>query len=296
MAFRLTLLTVALGLACTATAQLVITQLGTPTVIDFQSDIPGVYVTPTGFGVTSIAEPNAPILDVNFPGIPNTSFASSGRYSAVISTGVSFFHPNNGPIPTLFAADGNSNGTTTDNSISFGTMKVLGPTGNEADLQLTSRALRLSPNNDGIQNAVFFRIQNNTGQTVNSWIFTADIFFREPEAGDSSSVELSYAANNGINPGTMTFNFIATSPSSSSTQNPVLSLAHSFNETVNVSVANGDYIVLRFRDTQGQAGSGSTIFIDNIGVIAVPEPSTYLLIGLGLAGLCALRRFSAKSS
>jgi hypothetical protein len=293
MTFRLTLLTFALGLASTASAQLVITQIGTQTDIDFQSDIPGVYVTPTGPGVTSIAEPNAPILNLNYTG-NITGFTSSGRYSALISTGVSFFHPNNGPIPTLFAADGNSNGTTTDNSISWGSMKVLGPTGNEADTQLTSRALRLSPNSDGIQNAVFFRIQNNTGQTVNSWTFTADIFFREPEAGDSSSVELSYAANNGINPGAMTFYFIANSPPS--TQNGTLYLAHKFNETVNVSVANGDYIVLRFRDTQGQANSGSTIFIDNIGVIAVPEPSTYLLIGLGLAGLCALRRFSAKSS
>jgi hypothetical protein len=212
----------------------------------------------------------------------------------LISTGVSFFHPNNGPIPTLFAADGNSNGTTTDNSISFGTMKVLGPTGNEADTQLSSRALRLSPNNDGIQNAVFFRIQNNTGQTVNSWIFTADIFFREPNPGDSSSVELSCAADNGDNPGAMTFNFIANSPSS--TQNGTLYLAHTFNQTVNVSVANADYIVLRFRDTQGQAGSGSTIFIDNIGITAVPEPSTYALIGLGLAALFTLRRLSAKSS
>jgi hypothetical protein len=273
----------ALSLACTATAQLVITQLGTPTVIDFQSDIPGVYVTPTGSGgVTTIAEPNAP--EVTNP---------SNRYSAVISTGVSFFHPQaNGGNPTLFAADGNSNGTTTDLSISFGSMKVLGPTGPEADTQLTSRALRLSPNADNVQNAVFFRIQNNTGQTVNSWIFTADIFFRDPDTSDFSSVELSYAADNGINPGAMTFNTIATSPSA--VQSSVLYLAHQFNETVNVSVANGDYIVLRFRDTQTVASS--TIFIDNIGVIAVPEPSTYLLIGLGLAGLCALRRFSAKSS
>jgi hypothetical protein len=282
---NLAIFSVALSMACTATAQLVITQLGTPTVIDFQSDIPGVYVTPTGFGgVTTIAEPNAP--EVTNP---------SNRYSAVISTGVSFLHPNaNGGNPTLFAADGNSNGTTTDLSISHGSMKVLDSTGPEADPQLSSRALRLSPNNDGIQNAVFFRIQNNTGQTVNSWIFTADIFFREPNAGDSSSVELSYAANNGNNPGAMTFNTIATSPSS--VQSSVLYLAHSFNETVNVSVANGDYIVLRFRDTQGQAGSGSTTFIDNIGVIAVPEPSTYLLIGLGVGALFALRRFSAKSS
>jgi hypothetical protein len=68
MAFRLTLLTVALGLASTASAQLVITQLGTPTVITFDTDTPGIYNARTGTGpLLSIAEPNH--WDVN----PNNS-------------------------------------------------------------------------------------------------------------------------------------------------------------------------------------------------------------------------------
>jgi hypothetical protein len=80
------------------------------------------------------------------------------------------------------------------------------------------------------------------------------------------------------------------------TQNMTLSATPQFqlNSTVNATVVNGDYIVLAFLDTAN--APGSTVFIDNIGITAVPEASTYALIGLGLAALFTLRRFSAKSS
>jgi hypothetical protein len=286
MAFRLTLLTVALGLASTASAQLIITQLGTTTTIDFDSTTPGIYQARTGTGGSrSIAEPNSWDVDPNNP----------NKASALISTGVALsqsFHTGytgqgNGS-PTRFAADGNGNNATNDDDIGFSTMFVLQESG------LASNALRLTLNDDYALNSFYFRIQNNTGSTVSAWNFKADLFIAEPDSGGFSIIQFAYAVSNNNNPAAMTFTTFGGSPTI--TQNMTLSATPQFqlDATVNATVANGDYIVLAFRDIQ--SGSGSTVFIDNIGITAVPEASTYALIGLGLAALFTLRRFSSKSS
>jgi hypothetical protein len=288
MAFRLTLLTVALGLASTASAQLIITQLGTTTTIDFDSTTPGIYQARTGTGGSrSIAEPNSWDVDPNNP----------NKASALISTGVALsqtFHTGyagqgNGS-PTRFAADGNGNNATNDNDIGYNDMVVAQVTG------LASNALRLSLDQDWALNGFYFRIQNNTGSTVSAWTFTADLFIAEPDSGGFSNIQFAYAVSNNNNPAAMTFTTFGGSPTIS--QNMTLSGTPQFqlnnNNTVNATVANGDYIVLAIRDTAN--ASGSTVFVDNIGITAVPEASTYALIGLGLAALFTLRRFSAKSS
>jgi hypothetical protein len=276
----------ALGLASTASAQLIITQLGTTTTIDFDSTTPGIYQARTGTGGSrSIAEPDSWDVDPNNP----------NKASALISTGVALsqsFHTGytgqvNGS-PTRFAADGNGNGETDDNDIGYNNMVVAQVTG------LASNALRLTANDDWALNGFYFRIQNNTGSTVSAWNFKADLFIDEPDSGDFSIIQFAYAVSNNNNPAAMTFTTFGGSPTIA--QNMTLSATPQFqlDATVNATVANGDYIVLAFLDTAN--ASGSTVFIDNIGVTAVPEPSTYALIGLGLAALFTLRRFSAKSS
>jgi hypothetical protein len=283
MAFRLTLLTAALGLASTASAQLVITQLGTQTLITFDADTPGIYHARTpGSSMRAIYEPNVGAYEL-------------ANHSYFFSNGVASQHSfEYGGNPTQFANDGDGNGQT-NNEIGQTTQRVY-HNGETDAAGLSSNALRLSNNNDWAINGWYFRIQNNTGSTVTAWNFKADLFIAEPDpnANEFSNIQFAYAVNNGNNPATMTFTTFGGSPNI--TQNMTLSgtAAFQLNSTVSASVANGNYIVLAFRDIQ--SGSGSTVFIDNIGITAVPEASTYALIGLGLAALFTLRRFSAKSS
>jgi hypothetical protein len=272
----------ALGLASTASAQLAITQLGTQTLITFDTDTPGIYHARTpGSHMRAIYEPN-----VGASELANDSYF----FSNGVASQHSFQYGGN---PTRFANDGDGNGQT-NNEIGQTTQRVY-HNGEIEAAGLSSNALRLSNNNDWAINGWYFRIQNNTGSTVSAWTFTADLFIAEPDANNFSIIQFAYAVDNGNNPATMNFTTFGGSPTI--TQGMTLSATPQFqlNATVNATVANGDYIVLAFRDTANNTPS-STVFIDNIGITAVPEPSTYALIGLGLAALFTLRRFSAKSS
>jgi hypothetical protein len=287
----------ALGLASTASAQLQITNLNTPYLINFDSNVPGIYYTLTGnptFDTYSIAEPGALYAQVGTNFTDRASHLRSTGVATSQSTHVGYQGQGAGS-PTRFASDGNGNGNTNDFDIGEPGMRVYLNGETEAS-GLTSNAFRLALNNDGAQNAVYFRIFNDTGGNVPSWNFKADFFIAEPDANNFSILEFAYAVSNNNNPGAMTFTTFGTPPTITSGLTLSGTPFFQLNAIVNAMVNDQNYIVLAFRDTSSGTNVGSTIFIDNIEITAVPEPSTYLLIGLGLAGLCALRRFSAKSS
>jgi hypothetical protein len=274
----------AFGMASTASAQLVITNLNTPTLIDFDSATPGIYHPRTGTGGTfNIIEPNSWQLD-NFNADQGSGFLSNGVANSYGNVEGYVGQGNNSP--THFANDGNGNGQT-NNEIGFGGMAVYRPDQPEAT-GLNSNAFRLAINNDWAQNGQYFRIQNNTGATVSQWTFTADLFIAEPDASNFSNIQFSYAVDNGVNPATMTFTTFGGSPTI--TQGMTLSGTPQFqlNSTVSATVAHGDYIVLAFNDLQ--TTEGSTVFVDNIGITAIPEPSTLALAGIALSSLLLVRR------
>jgi hypothetical protein len=287
----------ALGLASTASAQLQITNLNTPYLINFDSNVPGIYYTLTGDPnpkTYSIAEPGALYAQVG----PNFTHRASHLRSTGVATSQSThvgYQGQGAGSPTRFADDGNGINNANDANIGEPGMRVYLNDETEAS-GLTSNAFRLALNNDGAQNAVYFRIFNDTGGDVPSWNFKADFFIAEPDADNFSILEFAYAVSNNNNPGAMTFTTFGTPPTITSGLTLSGTPFFQLNAIVNAMVNDQDYIVLAFRDTSSGTNVGSTIFIDNIEITAVPEPSTYLLIGLGLAGLCALRRFSSKSS
>lgn len=62
--------------------------------------------------------------------------------------------------------------------------------------------------------------------------------------------------------------------------------------SANLSAATASYIAFRYV-VADVATAGNYLGIDNVSITAVPEPTTTLLLGIGLAGLLARRRFSA---
>lgn len=276
-------------IAAPASAQLVIYTTNTPSVITFDADTAGIYQARTGTGtMRSIAEPDAFGLS-QFNANKSSALLVGGAASAQQYT-TGFTGSGNGS-PTRFQADANGDGDTIDEGVGNVNIRVYRPD-ETLGTGLSSNAVSLSQNGDFAFNSLYFRIQNNTGATVTDWTFAADIFYAEPDANNFSNLTFSYAIDNGVDPAAMTFTGFGTAPAI--TQAATLaSLAGALNQTITTAgVANGDYIILAFRDTAAST-SGSTIFLDNIGVtaVAVPEPSTYAaLLGLLALGVVAYRR------
>lgn len=130
---------------------------------------------------------------------------------------------------------------------------------------------------------------SSTGWTNNQayYQFTLD-------ATAASGVVVSYALNrSGTGPSTNDFQY-STDGGSSFTDFASFASPAAFNVYTNdltaVTAINGDStVVFRIYGLGATSGAG-TMRIDNLTIDAVPEPSTVLLVGMGVLGMLALRR------
>ena len=243
--------------------------------INFDEDSPGFYQARTGTGdMKTITEPDSWFVN---------SF-NSNKTSSLLSNRVACSHSNlqgwsgngNGS-PTRFANDANNNGLTDDgNAIQTDAMRVIRPD-ESSGAGLASNAYRLSgqsdTNNDYAVNAVYFRIQNTTDAAITQLHVDADIFYAEPDANNFSNLVFSYAIDNGVDPGAMTFTDFGTAPAIQQGMTLSAIPAGQLYETLTIEggIPAGGHIVLCFRDDSPDA-AGSTILLDNIAVTTPTQP------------------------
>ena len=141
--------------------------------------------------------------------------------------------------------------------------------------------------------ANFFSAGDEEG-TINNWLITPTLdligpttlsFFTRtaPIAGFNDTLEVRFSEGSGSDPAgfdTLLATIGGATPYPASWQEFSLSVAH---------VGEGRFA---FRYT-GDAATANYVGIDTVSVLAVPEPSAYLMLGVGLFGLTMLRRRQA---
>ena len=141
--------------------------------------------------------------------------------------------------------------------------------------------------------ANFFSAGNEEG-TINNWLLTPTLdligpttlsFFTRtaPITGYNDTLEVRFSEGSGSDPAgfdTLLATIGGASPYPASWQEFSLALSH---------VGEGRFA---FRYT-GDAATANYVGIDTVSVLAVPEPSAYLMLGVGLFGLTMLRRRQA---
>lgn len=131
-------------------------------------------------------------------------------------------------------------------------------------------------------------ITNNTGITITDLTLSFDVLqFRMATNDRLSTVTFTDVAGLGLASQT----FMATNYLATGAQNPPLALGSYSQNLNNLNILNGDTFTFRWTFDRG-AGSGNAqgMGLDNVSLTIIPEPSSLLLVGAGLAGLVALRR------
>lgn len=270
-------LCVTLASAAVSQAALVMNSANTPVVFTFDADVPGVFVAAAGGGLAS----NGSIGETDCWAM-NTQY-NTNRQGGFFSTAASASNEWSGGSPFPFAANYNGDADTEDYLNINETVNIQ----RTSESGLPTRVLKLATANNWGTQAFYLRIQNNTGATVTSWNLTGDLFTADSD-GSLGTESIGYAVDNGTSPGAMTFTNITSRMGVNTGGMYAYQALAGLNETVSASVANGDYMVLAFRDS---GGNRSSFAVDNLTITAVvPEPASAALLAMSLVGLARRRR------
>jgi hypothetical protein len=231
-------------------------------------------------------------ISLNFNNL-NTDFG--GAYNA--SGGSSTFPTTATASTTIYSGTTNPALVTNFNDYSPGGVYSNTGTYNNGN---SMRAFRDASTSDlaiGLKNSsdqfITLRMQNTTGLSITSWTVGYNV---EQYSKGASATEIlfSYSLN-----GT---SFITTNLSGGALvtanntapvdQNLASVLSTSRNATITETIANNSEIWFRWTYNH-TSGTSVHMGIDDIAVSAVPEPSTYALLGIGMLGLMILRRKQA---
>jgi hypothetical protein len=244
-----------------APGQLSLTEIGTPTTVNFDGTVAGVNsgaFAGTGFTPT----PAAGQLDsdawalvglsdgpINFGDTVTSGDAARGVASSPVTQG------------GVYAFSGGS---------------------------ISGQALGFQPGGsdfDGGTGGLYFRMVNNTGVTLDllSVSYTGHYRNDQPRA---STVTFAWSADD--------VNYTAVSSLGFSTPGPAVAdegfvSAPRSGDVGGLSIAPGEPFYFRWQHTSSGSGSRDELALDDLVITAVPEPGALALLGLG-AGLLALRR------
>lgn len=241
-----------------ATGDLIVTQFGTKSTIDFES------FTGAGFSAT----PAAGQLDSDDWSVVLSNTSSVG-FGETATSGAFALGPNEGSVGTggIYAFDASSGA----HAVSGGSV-MLGVQPTTADFTPGSFTLR---------------VQNGTGREVPFWDIEYDIYVLNDQ-GRANAIDFSYAVNSSAaEPDDTAFVKIpsanVTSPVAADAS-PVWTSSHrAF--TIAASTPVDGRLFLRWTgDDVSGTGSRDEFGLDNIGVTPNPEPGTLVLVSLGAIG------------
>ena len=282
------------ALATTAIShgQLVISSLDTPAVIQFNagpggaiSGVWGPISTPSGSGFSTTPA--------------NLTPCDSDAWSVRVGDSQNYTLPADGTSST--ATVGFGGGPQSSGGVARGVNATAGFTaglGLATSLNNVSgnNGLAFSPSGTGTDNAtVWLKIQNTTGQTVSSWDISYLGYYIDIGVY-STPVVFAYSTDNGSTFSSNVSSLGFTTPGTGTVTTPTAAdwtQVTGLSSTINATVANNDFLILRWglgQDIGVNLQPGNRIALDDISISAVPEPSTWALLAVGLTAVTVLRR------
>jgi hypothetical protein len=210
------------------------------------------------------------------------------------------------PLPTTLDAFVNSGGTSNGNFTTvsnpaagetmafsaFGYIQATGAPPAASGVHMTAFTLPPPPGETGIQFAGAF---NAPANVTNDWVLTYTVTELTPGAKITDAYSSITGTNNG---GTGSISVSETF--TTLTGQPIGSLAANLaNPTVSLNFGAGYTAILVTKDIDvigGTLGSSLSVIDQGYSSSAVPEPASFALLGIGMTGFLALRRFFKKSS
>lgn len=185
-----------------------------------------------------------------------------------------------GNVPTAFG-DYNNDGDKADlvsvaNAIYFRQHATFGPDASDHGLFMSAGVDGADFGSNAYSDTtIVLRIQNVTGIAINEWDITTKVWMNgENSRNQMSNFTMSYSTNNtdytslDSVTGAVTTGWVSQGTKGG---------------TFAASVANNDYLYVKFSNLRVNGGWGVGFALDDISVTAVPEPSTYAMIFGALA-------------